>query len=61
MKLKLMHIYIESRKMVQVNLFAGQEWRCRHREWTCGHCGERGGGMGWELTYIYTTMCKIDS
>ena len=56
-----MHIYIESRKMVQVNLFAGQEWRCRRREWKCGHSGERGGGMGWELTYIYTTMCKIDS
>ena len=27
----------ESRKMVQVNLFAGQEWKCRYRELKCGH------------------------
>ena len=31
-----------SRKMVQINLFAGQQWRNRHREQTYGH-GERGG------------------
>ena len=29
--------------MVQMSLFAGQERRCRHREWTCGHGG---GGQG---------------
>ena len=28
-------------KVVQVNLFVGQEWRHRHREETCGHGGER--------------------
>ena len=28
----LMHIYMESRKMVLMNLFAGQQWRNRHRE-----------------------------
>ena len=28
----LMHIYMESRKMVLKNLFAGQQWRNRHRE-----------------------------
>ena len=38
----LMHIYMESRKMVLMNLFAGQQWRNRHREQTYGH-GERGG------------------
>ena len=27
----------ESRKMVQMSLFAGQESRQRHREWMCGH------------------------
>ena len=34
--------YSESRKMVLKNLFAGQQWRNRHREQTYGH-GERGG------------------
>lgn len=39
------------KKMVQVNLFAGQGQRHRHREWTCGH--EE--GMNWKigLTYIH--------
>ena len=32
---------MESRKMVLKNLFAGQQWRNRHREQTYGH-GERG-------------------
>ena len=30
----LMHIYMGSRKLVLLNLFAGQEERCRCREWT---------------------------
>ena len=32
-----------SRKIVLMNIFAGQQWRCRHREQTCGHNGERRG------------------
>ena len=28
----LMHIYMESRKMVMKNLFTGQQWRNRHRQ-----------------------------
>ena len=31
---------MESRKMVLMKLFAGQEERHRHREWTCGQSGE---------------------
>ena len=31
---------MESRKTVWMNLFAGQQWRCRHREQTYGH-GQR--------------------
>ena len=27
---------MESKKMVLMGLFAGQQWRCRHRELTCG-------------------------
>ena len=28
---------MEYKKMVLINLFAGQEWRRGHTEWTCGH------------------------
>ena len=28
---------MESRRMVVMNLFAGQKQRCRHRDQTCGH------------------------
>ena len=42
------HIYMESRKMVMMNLFVEQEYRCRHREQTCGNGRGR---RGWdELT-----------
>ena len=40
-------------KMLFMNLSAGKEWRCRYRERTCGHTGERVGS--------YTTMRKVDS
>ena len=36
----LTSIYTESRKMVLMNLFAGQQWRNRHREQTL----DTGGG-----------------
>ena len=32
---------MESRKLLLMNLFAGQQWRCRRREQTCGCRGER--------------------
>ena len=35
------HMYLECRKMVPMNLFAGQGKRHRHREQTCGHSRER--------------------
>ena len=31
------YIYMESRKMVLMNLSTGQRWRCSHREQTFGH------------------------
>ena len=49
---------MESRKKVLKNLFTGQQWRNRHREWTYGH-GERGGEgemherVTWKLTLPY--------
>ena len=36
---------MESRKMILMNLLAGQKWRDRHREQTCGY-GGRGGERG---------------
>ena len=36
-------IYVESRKMVQMNLFLGQEDRHRHRKQTWGSGGGRRG------------------
>ena len=49
--------------MVLKNLFAGQQWRNRHREQTYGH-GERGGEgemYGKSNMETYITTCKIDS
>ena len=49
--------------MVLKNLFTGQQWRNRHREWAYGH-GERGGEgemYGKSTMETYITVCKIDS
>ena len=49
--------------MVLKNLFAGQQWRNRHREETYGH-GERGGEgemYGKSNMETYITICKTDS
>ena len=52
---------MESRKMVLNNLFAGQQWRNRHRAQTYGH-GERGGeGEYMEKETWKLTIYKIDS
>lgn len=43
---------MESKKAVLMNLFAGQEGRCRSREWTVDTVGKRGVGqlerVAWE-------------
>ena len=54
---------MESRKMVVKNLFAGQQWRNRHREQIFGH-GEKGGEgemYGKSNMETYITLCRIDS
>ena len=54
---------MESRKMVLKNLFTGQRWRNRHREYTYGH-GERGGECemyGKSNMETYIIICKIES
>ena len=54
---------MESRKMVLMNLFAGQQWRNRHREQTYGHRERGGEGEMYEKSNMetYITICKIDS
>ena len=42
-------MYVEPRKMVQMNWFAGQKLRHRCREQTYGHQGGKAGGGGDEL------------
>ena len=43
--------------MVQMNLFAEQEERCRHREWVCGH-GVKEDGTNCESSIdMYTLPC----
>ena len=56
-------MYVEPRKMVQMNRFAGQKLRHRCREQTYGHQGQKwqgggGGVMNWEIGIdMYTLMC----
>ena len=55
---------MESKKMVLMKLFAGQQWRHRHREQTYGH-GGWGGRRGWDVWGEQhgnlIAICKLDS
>ena len=42
--------------MVQMNLFAGQEYRHRCTEWTGGHRVGGEGGMNWEIRSDIDTL-----
>lgn len=57
------YVWDLGRWLVQMNLFAGQQWRHRHREETCGPSETR---RAWdELRQwhgnIYIAICKTDS
>ena len=54
---------MESRKIVLMNLFAGQQWRSRHRKQICGHSRGRRGQDEWREQHgnIYTTIYKVAS
>ena len=55
---------MESRKIVLIKLFAGQQWRHRHKEQTYGHSAGKdgeGGMYGESNMKTYITICKIDS
>ena len=49
--------------MVPKNLFAGQQWRNRHREQTCGHGkrGDEGEMYGESNVETYITIRNTDS
>ena len=52
---------MESEEMALMNLFSGQQRRKRHKEWTYGQGGRRGGEgemYGEKNTEIYSIMCK---
>ena len=47
-QISYINTYVEPRKMVQMNQFAGQKLRHRCREQTYGHqAGKAAGGWGW--------------
>ena len=55
---------MESRKMVRMNLFAGQQGRNRHREQNYGHEGverEEGERYGESNMETYISISKIDN
>ena len=52
---------MESRKIVLKNLFTGQQWRNRHREYGHGERGGEGEMYGKSNMETYITICKIDS
>ena len=47
--------------MVPKNLFTGQQWRNRHREYGHGERGGEGEMYGKSNTETYITVCKIES
>ena len=53
------NIYMEARKMVLMNLFAGYERRHRGREWTCGPNRGREDGMNWESGIDIHTLLRL--
>ena len=54
---------MESRKTVLMNLCAGQQWRCRHREQTCVNSEGSRGLDKWREEHgnVNTNIRKIDN
>ena len=36
-QISYINIYVESLKIILMDLLAGKEWSCRYGGWTCGH------------------------
>ena len=56
-------VFMESRKMVLMNLLAEEGWRRGCRQRTCGRRGERREGDEWRKEHrgIYTIVCELAS
>ena len=54
---------MESRKTVMMNLLAGQQWKGKYREQTCGHSGgrRRGDALREYHGNIHITIYKIEA
>ena len=55
-------LYVESKEMVQMNLFTKQKLSHRHKKknlWLPG--GIIRGGINWEIGNIHTTIYRIDN
>ena len=50
---------MESRRMVLMILFAGQHWRCRHREQTVDSGGEGKREAHWEVRIDNTAVVMV--
>ena len=50
---------MESRKMLEINLFTGREWRHRYQEQVCGYRGEGEGGTNWESSIDIYTLSSV--
>ena len=61
-KTNILSLYMKSRKMVLMNLFAGKEWRHRCRDRTCGHSRGRSERDKWrkQHQHVYAIVCKMD-
>ena len=57
---KILYIstYMESRKMLLMNLSTGQQWRCWNKQ-TCGHSRGRRWMIWDSSTETYTAICKV--
>ena len=43
--------------MVLMNLFAGKEWKCRSRAWTCRHTERESGMSGESSISVFALAC----
>ena len=52
-------VYMESKNMVLMNLFAGKDWRSRCREWTCKYRRRNENGMNGESSINVCTLPSV--
>ena len=53
------HLYVESEKVIQMNLSTKQKESYRSRKQTYGYQGVRGGGINWKIGIDINTLLYI--